>query len=99
MRQGRARGYQADCGGGRPDSWSGQGTVGVTDNEMRSNGPNLSSGLSTVDNDGAWLSYPELARLRGINLTSAFRLARRHGWRRQKGNAASYGCLSRQLTG
>ena len=58
----------------------------MTDNEVRGNGYNLSANLSAVDNDGAWLSYPELARLRGINLTSAFRLARRHGWRRQKGN-------------
>lgn len=58
----------------------------MTDNKMWDNGINLSSGLSAADNDGAWLSFPELARLRGINLTSAFRLARRHGWRRQKGN-------------
>jgi hypothetical protein len=58
----------------------------VTDNKVRDSSPNLSSSLSTADNDGAWLSFPELARLRGINLTSAFRLARRHSWRRQKGN-------------
>jgi chromosome segregation ATPase len=58
----------------------------VTDNKVRDNSPNLSSNLSTADNDGAWLSFPELARLRGINLTSAFRLARRNSWRRQKGN-------------
>jgi hypothetical protein len=61
-------------------------TVAVTDSKAWDNSLNLSSSLSAADNDGAWLSFPELARLRGINLTSAFRLARRHGWRRQKGN-------------
>jgi hypothetical protein len=60
--------------------------VAVRDNEVRGNGPSLSPSLSTQDNSQVWLSYPELARLRGINLTSAFRLAKRHGWRRQKGN-------------
>jgi hypothetical protein len=58
----------------------------VTDNEVRDNGSNLAASLSTADGGLVWLSYPELARLRGINLTSAFRLAKRHGWRRQKGN-------------
>jgi len=36
--------------------------------------------------DGEWLSYAELAERRGIDRQSAFKLAARHQWRRQKGN-------------
>jgi hypothetical protein len=36
--------------------------------------------------DGEWLSYAELATRRGIDRQSAFKLAARHRWRRQKGN-------------
>lgn len=36
--------------------------------------------------DGRWLSYAELAKLRGIDRASAFKLALRHKWRRQKNN-------------
>jgi hypothetical protein len=36
--------------------------------------------------DGEWLSYAELAERRGIDRQSAFKLAARHRWRRQKGN-------------
>jgi hypothetical protein len=36
--------------------------------------------------DGEWLSYAELATRRDIDRQSAFKLAARHRWRRQKGN-------------
>jgi hypothetical protein len=36
--------------------------------------------------DGEWLTYAELAARRGIDRQSAFKLAARHRWRRQKGN-------------
>jgi hypothetical protein len=36
--------------------------------------------------EGEWLSYAELAQRRGIDRQSAFKLAARHRWRRQKGN-------------
>jgi hypothetical protein len=36
--------------------------------------------------DGRWLTYAELAKLRGIDRASAFKLALRHKWRRQKSN-------------
>jgi hypothetical protein len=36
--------------------------------------------------DGQWLSYAELAELRGITRKAAARLALRHRWRRQPGN-------------
>jgi hypothetical protein len=36
--------------------------------------------------DGEWLTYAELAQRRGIDRQSAFKLAARHRWRRQKGN-------------
>ena len=47
------------------------------------------SGDSTADTsaDGRWLTYAELAKLRGIDLGSAKRLALRNHWRRQKGNS------------
>ena len=38
------------------------------------------------DDDGRWLSYVELAALRGISRDSAERLVRRKGWRRQADN-------------
>jgi hypothetical protein len=36
--------------------------------------------------DGRWLTYAELAKLRSIDRASAFKLALRHKWRRQKNN-------------
>lgn len=33
-----------------------------------------------------WLSYAELAEMRGITHKAAVRLTQRHGWRRQTGN-------------
>jgi hypothetical protein len=36
--------------------------------------------------DGRWLSYAELAELRGITRKAAIRLTQRHQWRRQPGN-------------
>ena len=36
--------------------------------------------------DGRWLSYEELAQLRGITKASAERLVLRNRWRRQRGN-------------
>jgi len=36
--------------------------------------------------DGRWVSYPELAAIRDIDLQSARRLTARQGWRRQKDN-------------
>ena len=39
-----------------------------------------------VSGEGQWLTYAELAKYRGIDRTSAVRLAIRRHWRRQKGN-------------
>lgn len=36
--------------------------------------------------DGTWMTYADLATLRGINHASAFKLALRRRWRRQKNN-------------
>jgi hypothetical protein len=36
--------------------------------------------------DGRWLTYPELAAVRGIDKPSAIRLATRKKWRRQRDN-------------
>ena len=37
--------------------------------------------------DGArWMTFSELAKVRGISKLSAARLVRRHGWRRQQDN-------------
>jgi hypothetical protein len=46
------------------------------------------SGGSQADStaDGRWLTFAELSQLRGISKTSAMKLVRRHGWRRQKNN-------------
>src|SRR5690349_5496496 len=39
-----------------------------------------------IAQDGQWMSYGELARVRGIDRQSAVKLVRRHSWRRQPGN-------------
>jgi hypothetical protein len=36
--------------------------------------------------EGRWLTYDELAQVRGIQRIGAVRLAKRQGWRRQPGN-------------
>ena len=40
----------------------------------------------TTGEDGRWLTYAELAELRGITRKAAIRLTQRHQWRRQPGN-------------
>src|SRR3954451_2212382 len=40
----------------------------------------------TTGEAGRWLSYAELAEMRGITRKAAARLTLRHGWRRQPGN-------------
>lgn len=40
----------------------------------------------TEDDDSRWMTKAELARARGISVTSADRLVRRHRWRREPGN-------------
>lgn len=45
-----------------------------------------SADLSMDQDDGRWLSYPELAAVRGIDKASAIRLASRQKWRRQRDN-------------
>lgn len=40
----------------------------------------------TDDGIGRWLTYDELAQMRGIQRIGAVRLAKRQGWRRQPGN-------------
>jgi chromosome segregation ATPase len=45
------------------------------------------SGDQSMDrDDGRWLTYPELAAVRGIDKPSAIRLATRKKWRRQRDN-------------
>jgi chromosome segregation ATPase len=45
------------------------------------------SGDGSMDrDDGRWLTYPELATVRGIDKPSAIRLATRKKWRRQRDN-------------
>ena len=39
-----------------------------------------------VSGDGRWMTYDELAKLRGITKASAERLVLRNRWRRQRGN-------------
>src|SRR3954449_11279572 len=39
--------------------------------------------------DGAWVTYAELAKARGITRAAAVKLAQRHKWRRRKGNEPS----------
>ncbi len=41
---------------------------------------------TATDTDGQWVTYAELAKLRGISPKAAARLTLRHGWRRQPGN-------------
>ena len=41
---------------------------------------------SMDQDDGRWLTYPELAAVRGIDKPSAIRLATRKKWRRQRDN-------------
>jgi hypothetical protein len=53
--------------------------------------------------DGRWLSYAELAEVRGITRKAAARLALRHRWRRQPGNDGATrvlvpGTVQRKLT-
>ena len=45
-----------------------------------------SADLSMEQDDGRWLTYPELAAVRGIDKPSAIRLATRKKWRRQRDN-------------
>jgi hypothetical protein len=45
-----------------------------------------SSDHDVSDDDGTWMSYGDLAKLRQIDRASAFKLAMRHKWRRQKNN-------------
>jgi hypothetical protein len=40
-----------------------------------------------MSDDGQWLTYSQIAALRGIDRRSAERLVRRRGWRRQPDNA------------
>jgi len=42
--------------------------------------------MDNSSHDGRWLSYDELAVIRGINRVSAVKLAQRERWRRQPGN-------------
>ena len=42
--------------------------------------------MEGISEDGRWLSYTELADLRGISKASATRMSFRHKWRRQAGN-------------
>jgi hypothetical protein len=54
---------------------------------MQDTGRDTSSASFDDMADGRWLTYAELAKLRGIDRASAFKLALRHRWRRQKNNA------------
>jgi hypothetical protein len=42
--------------------------------------------MDAENEDGRWLTYAELAELRGISKPSATRMSFRHKWRRQGGN-------------
>jgi hypothetical protein len=46
----------------------------------------MDDSTATAGNDGRWMTYAELADLRGISRKAAARLTLRHGWRRQPGN-------------
>ena len=49
--------------------------------------PPYGTPVSPTDKDnGRWLTFAELAAVRGISKASAIKLVRRHGWRRQPGN-------------
>src|SRR5690348_4197834 len=45
--------------------------------------------LDGTSDDGRWLTYAELAELRGISKASATRMSFRYKWRRQAGNDGS----------
>jgi hypothetical protein len=49
-------------------------------------GNEIIDAATDTDMDGRWLSYRELAELRGIDAASALKLSRRRGWRRRKNN-------------
>jgi hypothetical protein len=53
---------------------------------MHDIGRDASSSYAEGMSDGTWMTYAELAALRRINQASAFKLAFRHRWRRQKNN-------------
>ena len=53
---------------------------------MQDNGRDASRHDVDDVSDGRWLTYAELAQLRGIDRASAFKLALRHKWSRQKNN-------------
>ena len=53
---------------------------------MQDKGWDASSAPDDDMSDGAWMTYSDLAKLRGINSASAFKLALRRKWRRQKNN-------------
>jgi hypothetical protein len=46
----------------------------------------MNDSTATASDDGRWMTYAELADLRGISRKAAARLTLRHGWRRQPGN-------------
>jgi hypothetical protein len=53
---------------------------------MHDIGRDASSSYAEDMSDGTWMTYAELAALRRINQASAFKLALRRRWRRQKNN-------------
>jgi hypothetical protein len=53
---------------------------------MHDTGRDTSSAPDDDLSDGTWMTYADLAKLREINQASAFKLALRHRWRRQKTN-------------
>jgi len=53
---------------------------------MRDTGRDTSSAAAGDTSEGTWMTYSELAAIRGIGRASAFKLALRHKWRRQKNN-------------
>jgi hypothetical protein len=42
--------------------------------------------MGDTDSAGTWMTYTELAVVRGIKRSGAVRLVQRYGWRRQPGN-------------
>jgi hypothetical protein len=46
----------------------------------------METAMDGTSEDGRWLTYAELAELRGISKASATRMSFRHKWRRQAGN-------------
>jgi hypothetical protein len=53
---------------------------------MQDTGQDPSRDSAQDVSEGRWLTYAELAQLRGIDRASAFKLVLRHKWRRQKNN-------------